>query len=589
MFKSIQKYIKKAWNSNRIFFLLLLVGAISSAAIIILSIYMPPQLISLIERGAALKDFIILIVLFVLALALLKSAYDYIDTLSFFHVIDIRSKLMEDCMQKALSTSYPNLFKAEFNGLLSKAMSLVSSDEDAAGSVWKTLLDLATTLLLLASLMFLLTGLNGWLILITLVSAVVSYFYSVHLNHWKKRRRNRTRQDFDQVHYVRQLEQDRSFALDLRSFAFGPWLFALEDRSLQRIEDFQKEEEKKFFSTDVLDAFLFLLRNGCAYLYLVWMITNGRMILSDFLMYSTALTSFSGQIFQLLHLLKKLSDESIELQSVFDLLEYQEPFVLEGPEIPVAESYVLECKDISFRYPHTERPILEHFNLRLEAGEKLAVVGLNGAGKTTLIKILAGFLEPDEGVVLLNGVDIRTYGRAQYYKLFTGVFQDSSILPLSIRTNIVQDALADDKKIWEALDVAELSCKVNQLPKKLETPISKTIYPDGIELSGGEEQRLQIARAFYRNAPILLLDEPTSALDPLIEREIYEKYNAITAGRSAIFVSHRLVSTKFSDRIILLEDGHILEEGSHEELLDKKGRYAELFSLQSQYYVEGED
>lgn len=229
-------------------------------------------------------------------------------------------------------------------------------------------------------------------------------------------------------------------------------------------------------------------------------------------------------------------------------------------------------------------------NLTIHPGEKLAIVGLNGAGKTTLVKLLCGLLDPTEGRVLLNGIDVRLFNRQEYYELFSAVFQEFSILNVTIAENIAQCAQnIDDARVQACLDQAGLTQAVAQLPQGVKTYVGREVFLDGVLFSGGEIQRLMLARALYKDSPILVLDEPTAALDPLAENDIYLKYNDMTRGKTALFISHRLASTRFCDRIILLSDGGIAEEGTHESLLADGGAYAQLFEVQSRYYREGKD
>ena len=229
-------------------------------------------------------------------------------------------------------------------------------------------------------------------------------------------------------------------------------------------------------------------------------------------------------------------------------------------------------------------------NLTVRPGEKLAIVGLNGAGKTTLVKLLCGLLDPTEGTVLLNGRDIRDFNRSCYYDLFSAVFQEFSVLDVTVAEEIAQTAVGIDyEKLADCVEKAGLTSMVEKLPKGLETHVGREVYLDGVLFSGGQTQRLMLARALYKNASILLLDEPTAALDPIAENDIYTKYNEITYGRTSLFISHRLASTRFCDRIIFIADGKIKEEGTHEDLLAMDGEYAKLFEVQSRYYREGKE
>ena len=215
---------------------------------------------------------------------------------------------------------------------------------------------------------------------------------------------------------------------------------------------------------------------------------------------------------------------------------------------------------------------------------------MNGAGKTTLVKLICGFYDPTEGRVLLNGKDIREYNRRDYYTLFSAVFQEFSVLPATIAANVAQtETDIDYSRVADCLERAGLTQKISSLPNGVESLLNRDIYEDAVDLSGGEMQRLMLARALYKDSPVILLDEPTAALDPISERELYEKYNEMTHGRSSVYISHRLASTRFCDRIILVENKGIAEQGTHSELLAKGGRYAELFGVQSKYYRKGDE
>ena len=217
-------------------------------------------------------------------------------------------------------------------------------------------------------------------------------------------------------------------------------------------------------------------------------------------------------------------------------------------------------------------------------------IGVNGVGKTTLVKLICGLIDPTEGQVLYDGVDVRMYNRTSYYGLFSAVFQQYSILPVTIREIVaeVPGEEADDAKLRRCLEAAGLWQRVTQLPQGLDSHFGKTIYDDGVEFSGGEIQKLLLARALYKSAPVLLLDEPTAALDPIAESGFYEKYHQISAGKTSVFISHRLASTSFCDRILLIENGQVSEEGTHAQLIARRGKYYRLFETQADYYRKEE-
>lgn len=248
----------------------------------------------------------------------------------------------------------------------------------------------------------------------------------------------------------------------------------------------------------------------------------------------------------------------------------------------------IEFRDVCFRYPEVEEDVIHHLNLRVQAGENIALVGVNGAGKTTLVKLLCGFYHPNSGQILVNGRDIKEYPAYRYRELLGAVFQDMMIMAASVAENVAccREEEIDKERLWRVLRLADIEDKVKSLPDQEKTMVTNFLDKDGILFSGGEIQRIILARALYKGAPLLLLDEPTSALDPMAESAIYEKYHALSKGKTTVFISHRLASTKFCDRILFFEDGKIQEDGTHEELMERQGRYAEMFSIQSRYYKE---
>lgn len=244
------------------------------------------------------------------------------------------------------------------------------------------------------------------------------------------------------------------------------------------------------------------------------------------------------------------------------------------------EDHIVEFEDVSFAYPGTDRLVLEHVNLRLSGKERVALVGQNGCGKSTLIKLLCRLYEPSEGRILLDGVDIRMIVREEYMDFLAVVFQDYQIFAATLGENIALNTQADEAGIRKAIEEIELGITAP------DTPLRRDLEENGVEVSGGEGQKIAIARALYKNAPVVILDEPTAALDPLAESGIYEKFGTLVEDKLAMFISHRLSSCRFCDRILVLQGGKIVQDGSHEELAGQEGGlYREMWEAQRQYYV----
>jgi len=249
--------------------------------------------------------------------------------------------------------------------------------------------------------------------------------------------------------------------------------------------------------------------------------------------------------------------------------------------------YVIEFKNVSFRYPGSDNYALKNLNLKLTIGEKMAVVGMNGSGKTTMIKLLCRLYDPSDGVILLNGVDIKKYNYEEYMRLYSVVFQDFHLFSFALGQNEAASDALDREKAEQCLKEAGFADRLRELPKGLETPLYKNFDEDGIEISGGEAQKIALARALYKNAPIIVLDEPTAALDPIAEYDVYLRFNEIVGNKTTIYISHRLSSCRFYDDIAVFHEGQLIQRGSHDTLLaDVKGKYSELWNAQAQYYNE---
>ena len=341
----------------------------------------------------------------------------------------------------------------------------------------------------------------------------------------------------------------------------------------------------KHFRLNIINFLAILIREGLVYGYLVYAFVIGQIGIDDFTMYLVAIVSLATAMN---NLATDLSSYVGFNQYVTDLYKFLDRDLIHNENnqpIPQDYTYEIEFKNVSFKYPNTDKYILKDFNLKIRKGEKIAIVGINGAGKTTLVKLLTRLYDLEEGEILLNGININQFDKQEYYRLFSVVFQEFKMFAMSVKENIALDfENIDEDKVSDSLIKVNLSDKVQSLPKGLDTSILKIMDPQGVEFSGGENQKFAIARALYKDAPVVILDEPTASLDALAEQEIYEEFNELIKDKTAIFISHRLASTKFCDRIVLINNSSIEECGTHDELLRNKKYYYEMFMMQAKYY-----
>lgn len=458
-----------------------------------------------------------------------------------------------------------------------------------------------------------LSKISPWLVL--LLFAVIFVGTAVNVVFFRKNEGKFGQKSADawqKLDYVTRKTEDFSMAKDIRLYQMNRWL-------TERIDMYLKErlfcKRKEMTARGIGDA-LYLLSVGIFMASLLGMVLvrfwGGQCDVSDVVFYAnmgpmlyTLLDrDVSSRCFGLVQMVKAYQRFQNFMEYGTDAGEIDVPVHREAPEI------VLE--HVSFAYPGMESSVLQDINLRIPAGERVAIVGVNGAGKTTLMKLVCGLLHPVSGRILLNGVDMETMQAEERYAWFSCTFQDVQFLPISIRENITQEILDErdasgagsaairkkklreqlseswsrDERIWDCLEQSGIRQEIEKLPQKLDTLLDKNLNEDAVDFSGGQRQKLILARALYRNAGALILDEPTAALDALAESEIYEKYADFAREKTSLFVSHRLASTRFCDRILLLDGGKIAEEGTHEDLLAKGGLYAKMFALQSKYYSQ---
>jgi len=605
MIEDVEKRKKYGVLSNVLFMLhmakctapsvtvLAVLDGLTMVAVSVVELYVAPSILRSLERQDTLYRLLCVILFFTVGITAVSALQAYIKRNLMFGRIAVRDAVLMKVRRKMSTCSYPLHESQSFRNLLSKAFDAMNDNSKAAEAIWNTLSGLLQNSLGFVIYMALLKKVDTVVILATIVTAVVGYVVNYYVNEWNYRHRGEEEELLKKIEYVQYSVQDRMLAKDLRIFGMQEWLRGIYQQYIRLYLDFGARREKRYIVADFTNLALGLLRNGIAYAKLLQLVLDGSIGATEFLLYFSAVSGFTAWICGMMEMLSTLHRQGLELDAVREFLDYEEVFGMEEGKPLVQEAgaaYTIELRDVTFGYKGTaqasEKPIFSHLNLTIHPGEKLAIVGLNGAGKTTLVKLICGFYDQDEGEVLLNGVNIKTYNRRDYYRLIAGVFQDFSLIPASVAANVAQDIEhIDRKKVQDCIEKAGLRQKIESLSEAYDTLLDRNVYTEATELSGGELQRLMIARLLYKDCPIVVLDEPTAALDPIAESDIYEKYHELTSGKSAVFISHRLASTRFCDRILLIENGTIAEEGTHEELLLNGRRYTELFELQRKYYV----
>lgn len=437
------------------------------------------------------------------------------------------------------------------------------------------------------------------------VAIVILAVFHTMLNIWMIRRLRKKQAAFHKeigkyakkTSYINRQAMERKAGKDIRIYQMQNWFLKKYDDALAGMDGLYKKIHDGNFKKTLIDAVFLLVLNGFAYFYLIYLLVHGRIMLSTFVLQIGLAGSFSNALRSLMSHTMSLNGISNSLNYIHSFLElderndWSEGVGKERINQIKQEGIRLDLKKIYYRYPNEKEDTLTDINISVKSGERLALIGLNGAGKTTLVKLICGFFRPTKGEILLNNIPITCFSKAEYMELCTVLFQDFTLLPLTLDRNLTGESpeQIDRQKLDWALELSGFKSKYESLPQKGEIVLVREANREAIDFSGGEQQKMLFARALYKEAPLMILDEPTAALDPIAEDEMYQNFARAAAGKTCIYISHRLSSTRFCDRILLLEKGKVVEEGTHQELMELNGKYANLYEVQSKYYKEQEE
>ena len=591
IFKKFVKYRKSL-------ILFIITGSIAAASMTYLWSFIGKLVIDMIEQQASSPDKDIKPLLY---LTLITSAAEllfmWLNTVSSMKMsvgfTYVRLMIIKERIAKTLGMEYEALETPEMLDRLQKAKRATAGDWQGVQGMMTYMQVMGVQIISVTIAVAIMTTFNPWIILIIVVLSFAQFLFFDYIRkkdkkemwdammpHWRK------------LEYMENVTTDFSYAKDIRLFGMQKYLAKKQiDVYDEELRHWIKSRQYWIYNT-IFAHGISLLRQLIIIGWLVYSVVFNGLSIGNFTLYTASAAAFSNAINEILQALSALRERSAhtdDYRSFMDIPSADDK--AQTIPIPPADKYTFEFKNVSFKYRGQEKYALKNVNLTLHAGEKLAVVGLNGAGKSTFIKLLLRLYDVTEGCILMNGTDIRKFDRKEYYELFAPAFQDVMVFAFPVAENVsMKEPFNTDKAEAEKmLRLAGLGDKLDKLEKGVDTELLKVLYDDGVDLSGGEKQKLALARALYKKSKIIVLDEPTAALDALAEFRLYQSFNELVGDRTAVYISHRLSSTRFCDRVAMFKDGEMVEIGTHDSLMEADGAYADMFRVQAQYYVEDKD
>lgn len=551
-------------------------------------IFFPKWILEELLGAKRLEQLVALLVSFFLVAAVVGFFTTWLRSLYFPHMIKIRFEFIRKHQKKCMMTNFKNTEDSDFLNDMETAFRCLGSNDIGIEGMLHKLFALVGNLIALGGYVTIIATLNIWVLLYLVVNVIISYFITFRVKKYEHDQKDIISENDRRSNYLYHVMYDFSYGKELRLLGIRDWIAERFVEYKNRRLTIHKKIKWKYFNVGLVDTSLLVIREVVIYSYLIYLVMNKQISIPDFTMYFTTVAGFAGWMTMMMKDLAYMRAQNLNICDYRSFIEKEEE-VEQTHKMSVPEGpYTFEFRDVSFKYPNSEKYVYKHLNLIIHSGEKLAIVGHNGAGKTTFVKLLCRLYDVTDGEILLNGINIKCFDKQEYYKKFSVVFQEIKTLAFSVAENVAlqEKEHINYAKVAQVLEEAGMSKKIESLKRGVHTAIQKILDDEGIELSGGENQKIAIARALYKNGEIMILDEPTAALDALAEHEIYMNFNQMVQNKIAIYISHRLASTQFCDRIAMFEQGKLVEYGTHDELMELNEKYADMFAVQAKYYQE---
>ena len=576
--------LSKAMKFNKKLIPRMLVYTISSVMLPVLTVYFPKLVIDEAMGAGEVTKLTIIMAGFLLAAILLSYVSSYLQNRTYGDFHEVRCYFMQEYQQKCFGLGLEKVESSDFLNKINMAKTCLYGTDSGFEGVLRELFIIFGAVITIAYYAAVIILFQPLLFLLLLANTVIPCLMSYRAKRYEYSRQEELSFLSREQGYINELMSEFEYGKEIRLYNMSGLLKGLSGNLKEEIQAIRKKILTKRSIAEVSNLLVAFLREGLVYLFLIAGVLSGQLSVGDFTLYTGIFVSFSSLMTKIIESLSRVRADSLLISDYRIFMDT--PDEKEGEELSMdtADSCSVDFENISFSYPGSGRMLFDHLNVHIEKGEKIAIVGMNGAGKTTFIKLLCRLLLPTEGEILLNGVNINEHSEESYAKLIATVFQDFRLFAFSIRDNI--DISRRGKDVRDAIRQAGIEGWVKKCPAGEQTQVTRLFDESGVEPSGGEGQKLAIARAIYRDAPVMILDEPTAALDPYTEYEIYQKFDKISNGKTVFYISHRLGCCQLCDRILVFADGQIAEQGSHEELKNAGGVYSKLWNAQAKFYVK---
>ncbi|MCK9626649.1 MAG: ABC transporter ATP-binding protein/permease [Bacteroidales bacterium] len=596
MLKNVFKIVKQAYVFDKWLLLIFFLYTIMSSLQPLLIIILPKLIIDEITNQLNFNRIIIVLVVF-FAVGIISNIVVELSNAAFESKVSrVRMKFILLIAKKSMFMEYQRTESPETLDINKKSINAVYSNTTGIEGILRELYKVISNIISVIGIIIILIKFNPLILFVIAGGIFLNYFIGLKakINEYKKQ--NELSYINRRIKYFQDIMYDFSFGKEIRIFNLASWLLKKFTKETKKSVLLNKQIQKKHLLVEVVDSIWGFFRDIIVYSFLVIQVLNQKIGISEFVMYIAAIASFSKLIISIVSSYTFLIQQDLYVSDYYKYINYDlsKKYIENSRNlneiVTKQKNEFLQISKLTFIYPNSSREILKDINLSISKNEKIAIVGKNGAGKTTLVKLITGLYEIDTGEIIVNGISCNTQKKEEILSQMCVILQDFQIYALSVAENIAlqKRELINRNNVINSIHLSGLSKKILESGIGIDSQMLKILDKNGIILSQGENQRLAFARALYRDKQIIIMDEPTASLDPYAEKEMYSNLNKILDNKTVIFISHRLASTKFCDRIIFLENGQIIESGNHRELMELKGEYYKMYIIQSRSYSESE-